>query len=103
MTEGTHLDGKIEKAYYFPVFLFQRMIFSGAIVIFYEMPTVAIIVLMLIHFLMIIYMGCLKPFASFEERASLMIDEAVIVLFLVYAFVILHCPNITEGKHRFFA
>ena len=79
------------------------MVFAGVLVFLYEWPKATLALLIALHVLIILYMGCYKPFASFSERASLMVDEMVIVCFLIYSLVVLTLQNMSQGKQRLFA
>ena len=59
----------------------QRLGFAAILVFLYSEPLVQCILFTLLNVLMMLYIGCAKPFSPFWERLSVIYDEVVLVLF----------------------
>ena len=93
LTEGVCLEDNLYKTSYYSLFMFQRIIFGGILVLLYTQPFTQLILFMILHIAMILYIGCAKSFADFGQRTSMILDEASILIFLAYAMVILERPR----------
>ena len=49
---------------------------------------------------MICFIGCAKPFPTFVERASLICDECVLLLFVAFSLVLYFCKNLLARERQ---
>ena len=94
ITEGVDIeDNNSWKTLYYPIFLMQRLAFAAILVFLYSSPLTQCIIFGFLNLLMILYIGCAKPFGPFWERISVIYDEVVLMIFLGFIISLFFVPD----------
>ena len=85
------------------LFVMQRLIFTIVLTVLFRIYLAQFILLAIMHIAMMLYMGIGKPFETFQERASSIIDESILVVFLVYTLILYYAPEMSIADKRKYA
>jgi len=86
----------ILQLYYYPVFLFQRLVIAGIIVFVYEYPYIQVFTVILTNVLMLGFLLIIKPFKEENQRATTIMDELIIMTCVSIFIFFLYDPEMEE-------
>ncbi|CDW90898.1 cadg multi-domain protein [Stylonychia lemnae] len=89
----------ILQLYYYPIFMFQRLIIVEIIVYLYDSPFIQCLAVAICNIMMILYLITVKPFHSESQQTTTVIDEFVILLCLL-VFIQLGGSQMTQDKRK---
>lgn len=70
----------ILQLYYFPLFMFQRLMIAGIIVYVYDYPLLQCILVIICNIAMIGYLVVVRPFKEESQQTTTVLDEIVIMV-----------------------
>ena len=87
----------ILQLYFYPLFMYQRLMIAGVIVYVFDMPLMQCLLVIALNMAMVTYLIIVRPFKEESQQTTTVLDEFVIMV-CVGLFIILHRNKMTPDE-----